>query len=272
MDAQLVNAAAEVISNKLPDKPRVAMVLGSGWNILIQSIEDPVKIPYDEVPGMSKATVPGHTGEWIYGLIGGHPLLIMSGRFHYYEGHDLQSVTFPIRVMKALGIETLVLTNAAGAVNEAFEVCDLMLITDHINLTGQNPLIGKNDDELGPRFPDMSEAYSKRLRQIAQTAAHESGVDLREGIYAWMTGPTFETPAEIRMARALGADAVGMSTVPEVIVARHGGIEVLALSCLTNMAAGVLDQPLNHAEVIEAMEKAKSGILTFMENLLPKFY
>jgi purine-nucleoside phosphorylase len=272
MDRQLMALAERAMLEKIGDPPSVALVLGSGWDILIGALSDPVRIPYAEVPGMTAGTVPGHAGEWIYARMGGRPVLVMSGRLHYYEGHGLARAVFPVRLMKRLGVKRLVLTNAAGAVNARFNVCDLMLITDHINLTGQNPLIGENDAEFGPRFPDMSEVYAKRLRAAAAAAAGEAGVLLREGVYAWFSGPSYETPAEIRMARALGADAVGMSTVPEAIVARHAGMEVLALSCLTNMAAGVLDEPLSHGEVIAAMQRATGGIRAFMEALVPKLF
>lgn len=272
MDAQLVNTAAEAILDRIGTEVRASLVLGSGWNVLIDSVEDPIRIPYAFVPGMAQSSVLGHAGEWVFGRVGGKKVLIMSGRLHYYEGHDIKRVVFPVRVMKRLGVQTLVLTNAAGAVNKAYGVCDLMALSDHINLSGQNPLIGKNDDEFGLRFPDMSRVYDERLRTLAGKAAKAAGITLHEGVYAWFTGPSFETPAEIRMARTLGADAVGMSTVPEAITARHAGMDVLALSCVTNMAAGVLDQPLSHAEVLEATEKAKCGIGTFMENLIPQLF
>lgn len=266
--AQKIQTAAEFIRQRVPFAPRLGLVLGSGWNMILEDMESPVRIPYAEVPGMIASTVPGHAGEWVFGKIGGREVCVMAGRIHYYEGHALKDVTLPIRVMKALGIETVVLTNAAGAVNKGFEPGDMMLVTDHINLTANNPLIGPNDDDLGTRFPDMSKAYDPALREVAKAIALEQGLTLREGVYMWLTGPTFETPAEIRMARTLGADAVGMSTVPETIVARHGGIKVLALSCMTNMAAGVLDQPLSHLEVLETMGRVRVPYRAFIARLI----
>ena len=192
----------------------------------------------------------------------------MQGRFHYYEGYKMEEVTFPIRVMKLLGVKTLIVTNAAGAVNTSFKPGDLMIITDHINLSGNNPLIGENLDLFGPRFPDMSNAYNKELRKIAKNVANSINIDIKEGVYAMMSGPTYETPAEIKMIRTLGGDAVGMSTVPEVIVANHCGIKVIGISCMTNMAAGILEQPLNHEEVIETSNKVKNNFIKLMETLI----
>lgn len=266
--AQKIQTAADFIRRRVPFTPRLGLVLGSGWNMILEDMESPVRIPYAEVPGMIASTVPGHAGEWVFGKIGGREICVMAGRIHYYEGHSLEDVTLPIRVMKALGIETVVLTNAAGAVNKGFEPGDMMLVTDHINLTANNPLIGPNDDDLGTRFPDMSKAYDPALREVAKAIALEQGLTLQEGVYMWLTGPTFETPAEIRMARTLGADAVGMSTVPETIVARHGGMRVLALSCMTNMAAGVLDQPLSHLEVLETMGRVRVPYRAFIARLI----
>jgi len=266
--AKKIQTAAEYIRERVPFAPKLGLVLGSGWNMILEDMESPVRIPYADVPGMLASTVPGHAGEWVFGKIGGREVAVMSGRIHYYEGHSLRDVTLPIRVMKALGVETVVLTNAAGAVNKGFEPGDMMLITDHINLTASNPLIGPNDDSLGVRFPDMSKAYDPELREVARSIAREQGLRLREGVYMWLTGPTFETPAEIRMARALGADAVGMSTVPETIAARHGDMRVLALSCMTNMAAGVLDQPLSHQEVLETMARVRVPYRAFIARLI----
>ena len=192
----------------------------------------------------------------------------MQGRFHYYEGYSFEKVTFPVRVMKGLGVETLIVTNAAGGINEGFSPGDLMIISDHINNMGANPLIGPNDVRLGARFPDMSEAYSKDLRKLAKQTATKLNLEVKEGVYVAFTGPTYETPAEIRAFRILGADAVGMSTVPEVIVARHSGLRVLGISCITNMAAGILDQPLSHAEVIETTERVKVNFLSYVKELV----
>lgn len=265
---QKIDRAAAYIRERVSISPKLGLVLGSGWNMILEDIKDAVRIPYGEVPGMAKSTVPGHAGEWVFGNIGGHEVCVMSGRVHYYEGHSLKDVTLPMRIMKALGIEKLVLTNAAGAVNKDFKPGDMMLITDHINMTASNPLIGANEDALGTRFPDMTKAYDPEMREVAKSIAQAQGLTLREGVYMWLTGPSFETPAEIRMARILGADAVGMSTVPEVIVARHGGMRVLALSCMTNMAAGVLDQPLSHQEVLDTMRSVQVPYRAFIERLI----
>jgi purine-nucleoside phosphorylase len=204
----------------------------------------------------------------LLGHIGGKPVLLMKGRFHAYEGYGAETVSFPVRVMKELGVRTLIVTNAAGGINESYQVGDLMVIRDHINFTGRNPLIGPNDHALGVRFPDMSEAYSRKLCQLAHRVAESQGLKLQEGVYLGLLGPTYETPAEIRMLRVLGGDAVGMSTVPEVIVARHAGIEVLGFSCISNMAAGILDQPLSHAEVMETTERVKPKFLKLVLGII----
>lgn len=265
---QKIDRAAAYIRERVSISPKLGLVLGSGWNMILEDIKDAVRIPYGDVPGMARSTVPGHAGEWVFGKIRGREVCVMSGRIHYYEGHSLKDVTLPMRIMKALGIEKVVLTNAAGAVNRDFQPGDMMLITDHINLTASNPLIGANEDALGTRFPDMTKAYDPEMCEVAKSIAKAQGLTLREGVYMWLTGPTFETPAEIRMARILGADAVGMSTVPEVIVARHGGMRVLALSCMTNMAAGVLDQPLSHQEVLDTMRRVQVPYRAFIERLI----
>ena len=220
------------------------------------------------MPNFPISTVEGHEGRLVIGTLQGKTVVAMQGRFHYYEGYKMEEVTFPIRVMKLLGVKTLIVTNAAGAVNTSFKPGDLMIITDHINLSGNNPLIGKNLDLFGPRFPDMSNAYNKELRKIAKNVANSINIDIKEGVYAMMSGPTYETPAEIKMIRILGGDAVGMSTVPEVIVANHCGIKVVGISCLTNMAAGILEQPLNHEEVIETSNKVKNNFITLMKTLI----
>jgi purine-nucleoside phosphorylase len=217
---------------------------------------------------MKVSTVLGHAGKWVLGKLKGTPLAVMSGRLHYYEGFDLKDVVFPVHVMKVMGIDTLILTNAAGAVNAGYKPGDLMFITDHINLTGANPLFGANEEAFGTRFPDMSYAYDKKLLDLAEDCAKAVGVSAHQGVYSWMTGPSFETPAEIRMLRILGGDAVGMSTVPEVLCAVHAGMRVLGVSCLSNMAAGILDQPLTHQEVIKTMEQARPGISRFLSELI----
>ncbi|WP_374702566.1 purine-nucleoside phosphorylase [Bacillus sp. M6-12] len=260
--------AAEFIEGKLQGKPEIGLILGSGLGILADEIENPVKIPYHEIPEFPVSTVEGHAGQLVLGTLSGKQVVAMQGRFHFYEGYSMDKVTFPVRVMKLIGVEKLIVTNAAGGVNEEFSAGDLMLITDHINNTGTNPLIGPNDERFGPRFPDMSEAYSKELGEKARDAARKQGIILKEGIYVGNSGPTYETPAEVRLARVLGGDAVGMSTVPEVIVARHSGIKVLGISCITNMAAGILDQPLSHEEVIETTEKVKHSFLGLIKEIV----
>jgi purine-nucleoside phosphorylase len=241
-----------------PHQPRMVLILGSGLgDIAARMLTDPVVIPYAHIPSFPQTTVLGHAGEWVCGHWHGVPVVLLRGRVHMYEGYAPDTVTVPLRLARALGAQTLIQTNAAGAINTSFAVGDLMLITDHINAMGRNPLVGNNDDALGPRFPDMSNAYSKQLRVMAQQAAAHCACPLRQGVYVGVLGPSFETPAEIRMLRAWGADAVGMSTVPETIAAVHAGMDVLGISCVSNMAAGILDQPLTHEEVMEAGEAVK---------------
>jgi purine-nucleoside phosphorylase len=234
------------------------MILGSGLGELANELEDSIIVPYSDIPHFPVSTVPGHAGRLVAGRLGDRRVLVMQGRFHYYEGYSMETVVFPVRMMRVLGIMNLLVTNAAGCVNTAWSPGDLMLISDHIKLVPDNPLRGANIDELGERFFDMSTAYSETLRAMAREQASRLGIMVREGIYQLFTGPSFETPAEVRFARACGADAVGMSTVPEVIAARHAGMDVLGISCLTNMAAGILNQPLNHEEVLETGERVKS--------------
>ncbi|MBA9027269.1 MULTISPECIES: purine-nucleoside phosphorylase [Bacillaceae] len=263
-----IEKAASFIKEKFQDTPEIGLILGSGLGVLADEIENAVKIPYSEIPEFPVSTVEGHAGQLVLGELSGKKVVAMQGRFHYYEGYPMELVTFPVRVMKLLGVEKMIVTNAAGSVNESFVPGDLMLITDHINYTGTNPLIGPNDERFGPRFPDMSEAYSKQLRAKAKEIASTLQIDTKEGVYLGFSGPTYETPAEIRLARVMGGDAVGMSTVPEVIIARHSGIEVLGISCITNMAAGILDQPLSHEEVIETTEKVKSSFMSFVKEIV----
>ncbi len=270
MDYNQIQTAASFINGKLQQQPKIGLILGSGLGVLADDIENPVKIPYNEIPGFPVSTVEGHAGQLVCGLLSGVEVIAMQGRFHYYEGYSMDKVTFPVRVMKELGIERLIVTNAAGGVNESFEPGDLMIITDHINNMGTNPLIGPNDSRFGVRFPDMSEAYSKNLRGIAKEVAEKCNITIKEGVYVGNPGPVYETPAEVRMARTMGGDAVGMSTVPEVIVARHSGLEVLGISCISNMAAGILDQPLSHDEVIETTEKVKSSFLLLVNEIVKK--
>lgn len=265
-----IEEAQQFIHSKISFQPEVGLILGSGLGVLADLIENAVAIPYEQIPHFPVSTVEGHEGKLIAGQIKGKNVLLMKGRFHLYEGYSMDKVTFPVRVMKALGIETLLVTNAAGGINTSYEPGDLMLIKDHINLTSRNPLIGPNDPELGVRFPDMSEAYSSKLRNIAKEVGAEQSIPMQEGVYVGLLGPTYETPAEIRMFRTLGADAVGMSTVAEVIVARHAGIEVLGISCISNMASGILDQPLTHEEVMETTERVKEKFANLIMAIIPK--
>ena len=245
----------------------VALILGSGLGELAGEIENAVAIKYEMIPHFPVSTVAGHAGQLVYGELSGKKVLAMQGRFHFYEGNTMDVVTYPVRVFSALGTPSIVVTNAAGGSNPEFTPGDLMLINDHINFTGTNPLIGPNADEIGPRFPDMSRAYDVAYQEIARKAAAAMGLKLQEGVYMGFTGPTYETPAEVRMAQVLGADAVGMSTVPEVIVAVHSGIRVLGISCITNLAAG-LQNDLNHEEVVETTERVKESFKTLVKNIL----
>ena len=260
--------STEYIKSKINETPQIGLILGSGLGVLGDEIENPVKISYDEIPNFPVSTVEGHKGQLVIGKLEGKTVIAMQGRFHYYEGYTMKDITFPVRVMKELGIETIFVTNAAGGSNKDFKPGDLMIITDHINLGGYNPLIGKNDDRLGVRFPDMSTAYNREYIDIAKKCAKELDINIKEGVYAFFTGPVYETPAEVRMASILGADAVGMSTVPEVIVASHSNLKVIGISCITNMAAGILDQPLNHEEVIETTQKVKSEFLNLVKSIV----
>ncbi|MDQ0657601.1 purine-nucleoside phosphorylase [Paenibacillus sp. W2I17] len=263
-----IQEAAQFIEKEIDCRPEIGLILGSGLGILADLIENAKVIPYESIPHFPMSTVEGHAGELVFGQINNKSVVMMKGRFHLYEGYEAQHVTLPVRILKALGISQLIVTNAAGGVNADYEVGDLMLITDHINNMGRNPLIGPNEKDFGERFPDMSEAYSKRLIQIAQRVAEKQQYSFREGIYMGNLGPTYETPAEVRMARILGADAVGMSTIPEVIVARHAGMEVLGISCITNKAAGLLQQALSHEEVMEAAEQVKPKFLKLVLEII----
>nr|WP_281891008.1 purine-nucleoside phosphorylase [Paenibacillus sp. YYML68] len=262
--------AADYIRSHYSEQPEIGLILGSGLGVIAELVEDVVTIPYENIPHFPVSTVEGHAGELLLGTVGGRRVLLMKGRFHQYEGYGVETVSFPVRVMKELGVEKLLVTNAAGGVNMEYEPGDLMVIRDHINFTFRNPLIGPNVNELGVRFPDMSEAYSRRLREVAKSVAEEQGLQLREGVYFGLLGPSYETPAEIRMIRTLGGDAVGMSTVSEVLLARHAGIEVLGFSCISNMAAGILDQPLSHEEVIETTERVKQTFLKLILGIIPR--
>ena len=246
----------------------IGVILGSGLGDYVDALQDAKYIDYKDIPGFPVSTAPGHAGRWWTGTLHGQRVCMMQGRFHYYEGYDLQDVTMPVRVMALLGVKTLVVTNAAGGVNLNFAQGCLMMLTDFINMSGHNPLTGKNLAEFGTRFPDMTHAYDVQLMEKCRQAAKALGIPLQEGVYMWMNGPTYETPAEIRMARILGADAVGMSTVPETIVARHCGIRVLGVSCITNMAAGIIDQPLDEQEVIETAARVKGTFRALLDETI----
>jgi len=242
--------ATRIIRARINLEPRIAVVLGSGLGGFADDFEEAAGIPYEEIPGFMRSTAQGHAGRLVVGKVDGVPLAAMQGRVHYYEGYSLDEVTFPIRTFKLLGIKTLILTNAAGGINVELTQGGLMVLTDHVNLMGDNPLRGPNDERFGPRFPDMSAVYSQELQELAVEEAKAIGVEVRRGVYGALSGPSYETPAEIHLLRNLGADAVGMSTVPEAIVARHMGLEVLGISCITNMAAGISDEPISHEEVM----------------------
>ena len=249
-------------------KPEIGIILGSGLGELADEYCD-IAIPYSEIPGFIKSTVKGHKGRLVFADICGKKVVMMQGRNHFYEGHSMQEITYPVKVMKKLGVKTLILTNAAGAVNESYKPSDLMILKDHINCMGSNPLIGPNDDTLGERFPDMSEVYKKDLIEIADRCASDSGIKLQHGVYFASSGPGYETPAEIRMVRTLGADAVGMSTVPEAIVANYCGIKVLGISCISNLASGVEGaQKLSHSEVIETTNAAKAKFKSLLKAII----
>ena len=252
------------------DNSEIGIVLGSGLGSLAEEVLDPIKIKYSEIPNFLQSTVVGHSGQLVYGKLNNKKVLMMQGRFHFYEGEPLDRSVFPIRIMKGLGIKKLIVTNAAGGCNEGFKAGDLMIIKDHINFTLRNPLIGKNYDELGDRFPDMSRAYDRDFIKLAKDTGKDLEVPLKEGVYMWTTGPSYETPAEVKMAQVMGADAVGMSTVPEVITAVHGGMRVLGISCITNMASGILDQPLSHEEVIETSEMVKDDFVRLVSEIIKK--
>lgn len=263
-----VKEAADFIQEQINAEPTVGLILGSGLGVLADEITNPTTIVYGEIPHFPESTVSGHKGQLVIGELEGRQVIAMQGRFHYYEGYTMQQVTFPVRVMKELGVETLFVTNAAGGINERFEPGNLMIITDHINNMGDSPLIGPNDEKMGPRFPDMSEAYDRALIEHAKQSAERLNMKVQQGIYVGNTGPAYETGAEIRMLRTLGGDAVGMSTVPEVMVANHAGLRVLGISCISNMAAGILDQPLTHDEVIETTAQVREDFLNFVKETL----
>jgi purine-nucleoside phosphorylase len=263
-----VMEASSYIKSKINEVPDTAIILGSGLGSLAEEIKNGIYISYKDIPFFPVSTVVGHEGRFVYGDLDGKKIIMMQGRFHFYEGYDMNKVTMPVLVLKQLGIKNIIVTNAAGGVNKDFKPGNLMIISDHINFAGTNPLIGKNIEEFGPRFPDMSSAYNKELIKVAEEAASANNIEVVSGVYVMFTGPSYETPAEIRMARTLGGDAVGMSTVPEVIIANYCGLKVLGISCITNMAAGILNQPLNHLEVLETSNKVSNEFKILVKNVL----
>jgi purine-nucleoside phosphorylase len=262
--------AARVIREKTKTDVPVAIVLGSGLGGFANELADATAVPYEQIPGFARATVEGHAGRLVIGKAGNSLIAAQQGRFHFYEGYSLEDVTFPIRVMKLLGVRTLILTNASGALNVEYTPGSLMVITDHINLMGVNPLIGPNDERFGPRFPDLTSVYSPELQDVVLHEAEAMNLQMRRGVYAALSGPSYETPAEIHMVRALGADAVGMSTVPEAIVARHMDIRVVGISCITNLAAGVTDRPVDHSQVIAIGERIRESFSELLRRVIPK--
>ena len=262
--------AAKYIVAKTKLRPKIALVLGSGLGAFADKLAGATKIPYQKIPGFPRSTAEGHAGRLVIGKVGNIEVAAMQGRVHAYEGYSAKEVVFPMRVLGRLGIRTAILTNAAGGIDLNYKQGALVAISDHINLQGTNPLTGPNDARFGPRFPDMTQAYARPYREIALAEAKRLGIDLREGVYAALSGPSYETPAEIRYLRTIGADLVGMSTVPETIVARHMGIRVLGISCVTNMAAGILDQPINHAEVMETGERVKTHFIALLRAVIPR--
>jgi purine-nucleoside phosphorylase len=260
--------SAKLIQSRSSLKPLIAVVLGSGLGSFADEMTGAVRIPYCDIPHFSRSTAVGHAGQLVLGKIGDCPIVVMQGRVHLYEGYPAQQVAFPIRVFEKLGVRAAIFTNAAGGINLDYGQGRLVVIKDHINLQGQNPLMGQEDVRLGSRFIDMTEAYSRSYRQMAHEAAKKLGIEISEGVYAALLGPSYETPAEIRYLRAIGADLVGMSTVPEVIVARQIGLKVLAISCVTNMAAGVLDKPLNHEEVLETGRRVAGQFTALLREVI----
>lgn len=266
-----IKETAAYIQSKVSEMPQTAIILGTGLGELVNHIENPLTIPYEEIPNFPVSTVEGHSGKLIFGQLGNKRIMAMQGRFHFYEGYSMQQVTFPVRVMKQLGIKTLFVSNASGGMNPEFRIGDIMIITDHINLFPEHPLRGKNYDELGPRFPEMSEAYSHRLIKDALEVAAENNIRVVQGVYVGTQGPTFETPAEYRYFHRIGGDAVGMSTVPEVIVARHAGIEVFGVSVITDLGVEGIVEKVSHEEVQEAAAKAQPLMTIIMKGLINKF-
>ena len=268
MNKKHIEEATDYLKKQTTNKPTIGVILGSGLGDFVELSTDTVTIPYADIPHFPVSTVAGHHGELVFGTLNDKQIVAMRGRVHYYEGNEMHEVTFPVRVMRLLGVDSLVVTNAAGGINKSFTPGDFMLLTDHINQMGTNPLIGPNEAFFGERFTDLSEAYDSTYIQHAIECAEKLNISLKKGTYVANTGPTYETPAEVRMLRILGGDAVGMSTVPEVIVARHMSMRVLGISCISNMAAGMLDTPLSHEEVIETTGKARTDFLSLLKEIL----
>ena len=269
-DFDMAKRAAKFALSKTEVRPRVALVLGSGLGGLADGLTNATRIPYGKIPAFPRSTVQGHEGTLVIGRHGDVPLAVMLGRVHLYEGYSAREITFPMRVFFQMGIKAAIVTNAAGAINIDYGRGALVAIRDHINLQGTNPLMGPNDERFGPRFPDMSQAYCKPYREIAAEEAKRLGIKLHEGVYAALCGPSYETPAEIRFLKTIGADLVGMSTVPSVIAARHMGIRVLGISCVTNMAAGILDREINHAEVMETGDRVRVEFVSLLHAVIPR--
>ncbi len=263
-------AAAQFLLSQTPVRPKIGLVLGSGLGGFADELSDSTRVPYTNIPFFPRSTAVGHAGQMVIGKAAGVPVAVMQGRVHLYEGYSAHEVTFPMRVFDCMNIRAVILTNAAGGINLEYKQGALVVLTDHINLQGHNPLVGPNDERFGPRFPDMTQAYCEAYREIALAAAKQAGKTLYQGVYAGLLGPNYETPAEIRYLRTIGADLVGMSTVPEVIAARHMGMKALAISCVTNMAAGILDQVINHEEVLETGERVKGDFVALVRAVLPE--
>lgn len=259
---------AQFLQGRIKESPKIGLILGSGLSEALGSLEGEIRFPWSQICNFPRPTVPGHLGEWLFGKLEGKQVLVQCGRVHYYEGYSMKEIVFPVRVMKLLSIEKLIITNAAGAINEAFKVGDFVLLKDHLNMLGDNPLRGENIEELGPRFPSLNDAYSQRLRELAKQAAKKEDIELKEGIYVAAPGPMYETPSEIQAYKIMGADLVGMSTVPEVIAARHCGMEVLGISCVTNMAAGIGHAKLTHEEVLEVTKKREKDLARLIRAIL----
>ena len=266
----LADSAAQLILSRTDIRPKIGLVLGSGLGSFADTLQPAIRVRYEHIPGFPRSTAIGHAGQMVIGNAGNVPVAAMQGRVHLYEGYTPQQVTFPIRVFARMGIRAVILTNAAGGIDRNYSQGALVLVRDHINLQGVNPLVGPNDDRFGVRFPDMSQAYTRQYLQIAREESAKLGIAPHEGVYAGLLGPSYETPAEIEYLRRIGADLVGMSTVAEVIAARHMGLKVLAISCVTNMAAGILDQPLSHAEVMETGERVKSTFEALLRAVIPR--